>query len=311
MSWSGLGRLRESVFTVAISAYQPARARQLARIIEYYMLAPSVSEIVVVWHNPTAPPPDALPSSGWVGGRWVGVRVWRPATDSLNNRFAPIPNVTTAAVLTTDDDIVAHIADLEVGFEQWRARPDALTGAFVRTHLSTTTPRLFTYLHYRPVSSEHEPRRYSIVLTKLMFHHVRYMWSYTCLLPEEVHRYVDRITNCEDIAFAMAVAGMSGAYPSHFDAYPFDFGRHDGLWGAAQGDTRSVCLSVLMWLMWRGEDRWPLSDISVAGYRADPLTVVPVDADIDAIVKPFLSRLMVNRSSALPHPPVVGTHGVP
>ncbi len=52
--------------------------------------------------------------------------------------------------------------------------------------------------------------RYSILLTKGMLLHIRWLALYACLAPPEILAFVDDITNCEDIAMNAVVAALTG-----------------------------------------------------------------------------------------------------
>jgi alpha-1,4-N-acetylglucosaminyltransferase EXTL2 len=65
-----------------------------------------VSTIIVIWHNNAIPPPK----HGVIRGTYVRFEV--PTTDSLNNRFVPLPTVTTECIMILDDDMKIHLQDL-------------------------------------------------------------------------------------------------------------------------------------------------------------------------------------------------------
>lgn len=74
--------------------------------------------------------------------------------------------------------------------------PDALVG--------------FQALDHR---SDQKGSRYSIISSGAMFMLSDRLYAYTCLLHEDVHRYIDEHPNCADIALNMLVNGMTHVKP--------------------------------------------------------------------------------------------------
>jgi len=163
--------------------------------------------------------------------------------DSLNNRFNPIPNLETKAILIADDDIRVNITDVEYAFDVWKNRPYSLVGVFPRYHYYDTTNGTYAYDTKCPSF----PRKYSIMLTKFMFMHAEYLYAYTCLLPTDVHHYIDKKVNCEDIAMNLLVTGMTGARPVAVMTHVDDFGTTSGI-SIKPGhvDARSNCTTDLI-----------------------------------------------------------------
>lgn len=46
-----------------------------------------------------------------------------------------------------------------------------------------------------------------------MFMKSDFLYAYTCLVPEEIHHYIDNNPICYDIAINMLVSGMTGTSP--------------------------------------------------------------------------------------------------
>lgn len=56
--------------------------------------------------------------------------------------------------------------------------------------------------------------KYSMIRSSSgMFLKSDYLYGYTCLLPEQVHYYIDKNPECLDIAMNMMVSGMTAAPP--------------------------------------------------------------------------------------------------
>lgn len=163
--------------------------------------------------------------------------------DSLNNRFNPIPNLETRAVLIADDDIRVNITDVEYAFDVWKNRQHSLVGVFPRYHYFDKTNGTWIYETRCPTL----PRQYSIMLTKFMFMHAEYLYAYTCLLPTRVHRYIDEKVNCEDIAMNMLVTGMTSAKPVAVMTHVDDFGTTSGIsLKPGHVNARSKCVADLI-----------------------------------------------------------------
>ncbi|KAJ3044398.1 Exostoses (Multiple)-like 3 [Rhizophlyctis rosea] len=223
----------------------------LIKMIDHYRSSELIHTIFITWHNPNAPIPDLLqqaaePQSG------PKVEFLPQTTDSLNNRFNPIRRLKTRAVFIADEDIRVPIEDIDLAFKVWRSNPDSLIGFFPRTHKIAhshrknkylASPTRYEYTH-RDRASRHT---YSMVLTKAMFAHSDFLFTYTCLLPPEIHAYIDNLNNCEDIAFNMMVTGMTGGAPVSVRSDIDDFGIKKGI--STQGGhwgERSRCLNELV-----------------------------------------------------------------
>jgi hypothetical protein len=56
--------------------------------------------------------------------------------------------------------------------------------------------------------------RYSMIKSSSgMFLKTDYLYGYTCLMPDDVHAYIDKHPECRDIAMNMMVSGMTAASP--------------------------------------------------------------------------------------------------
>jgi hypothetical protein len=147
-------------------------------------------------------------------------------TPSINNRFAPLPGLTTLAVFSVDDDMVVPCAALEDAFAAWRAAPHALVGFYPRLHVPAAdvaggTPGCgYRYVSAEPALAWH--RRYSIILTKAAFLHSRYLALYSDAMPAGIREYVGSRRECEDIAMAFLVANSTRA-PAVWVAPPLRF----------------------------------------------------------------------------------------
>ncbi len=225
-------------FSVLIGTWD--RVPLLRRLILHYQKSKFVHKIYVTWHNPAMRPPDEFLRTV---RKKPPVEILFQKYDSLNNRFNPITNLETKAILVADDDIRVNITDVEYAFEVWKNRPHSLVGVFPRYHQYHKINGTYTY----DMRSPNTPREYSIILTKFMFMHAEYLYAYTCLLPSKIHRYIDSIVNCEDIAMNLLVTGMTGAKPVAVMTHVDDFGTTSGI-SIKPGhvDSRSECTTKLI-----------------------------------------------------------------
>ncbi|RUS13777.1 glycosyl transferase family 64 domain-containing protein [Endogone sp. FLAS-F59071] len=228
-------------FTVLISTYNPERIAYLAKLIQHYAESSKVHSIFITWHNPNLPISRSLLNLR--KSLRVPLRFLRQDFDSLNNRFNPIANLRTTAVYISDDDIRIPVDDLEFAFETWRTRQNSIVGHFPRLHNYNAETNTATYV----VSGPRHPM-YSIILTKSMFMKSDFLFAYTCLLPREIHKYVDDKFNCEDIAINMLASGMTGARPQVVDSHGLrDFGTLNGI-STQDGhmNERAYCIADLI-----------------------------------------------------------------
>ena len=59
---------------------------------------------------------------------------FRQKTNSLNNKFNPIPGLRTRGVLLVDDDVMVDIDDIEFTFSVWQQNSYSIVGNFPRFH---------------------------------------------------------------------------------------------------------------------------------------------------------------------------------
>jgi hypothetical protein len=228
--------------TVVISTFSEQRAGMLEKSINHYAASALTSAVVVVWNNNKFPAPHTMVAAGKL------VYFSSPATNSLINRFRPILQMSTACVLTIDDDIFLHLDDLEGMFRTWRSFPERITGFFPRWFLAARDGGL-SYL-----TQSEDPNNmmggYPLMLTKAMMTHKKYLWEFSCGVGRLSHALVEHFFNCEDLAINFMIANMTRgpssvlAVPEHLVA---DCGQNRGLHtrGLAHENARSACLQRL------------------------------------------------------------------
>ena len=127
---------------------------------------------------------------------------------SVNSKFNPIQGITTQAVFLADENVLTSLKDLEFGFEIWNKNQEALVGYKSSAHRLQTSSQEFAFIDHLD-----EKNQYSMMESKSMFMKSDFLHAYTCLLPQEVHYYVDQHPVCLDIAMNMLASGMTGASP--------------------------------------------------------------------------------------------------
>lgn len=132
----------------------------------------------------------------------------RGAFKSANNRFNPIQGIMTTSVFLTDENVITSLDELEFGFEVWKKNQDAIVGFRSDSHGVSTSDDKVTFT--QNFDGEY---RYSMIKSNSMFLRSDYLHAYTCLIPEEIHQYIDKHPSCYDIAMNMLVSGMTGSSP--------------------------------------------------------------------------------------------------
>lgn len=86
------------------------------------------------WNEPTVAMPQNSRTHPGYFSTTKPVRYDAMNSSSLNNRFAPLPGIRTAAVLSLDDDIRAPCSALRKAFKVWEQNTNNLVGFFPRLH---------------------------------------------------------------------------------------------------------------------------------------------------------------------------------
>lgn len=187
-------------FTVLLLTYE--REQVLLDSIARLRGLPYLNSVVVVWNSPRPPSAEL---------RWpdIGapVHVVKAARNSLNNRFLPLDNLQTEAILSVDDD--AHLRHDEIlfGFRVWREHRERIVGFPGRYHAWDINTQN-SWLYNSNYSCE-----LSMVLTGAAFLHRHYLHLYWKWLPQAIRDKVDEYMNCEDIAMNFLVSHITRLPP--------------------------------------------------------------------------------------------------
>uniref|UniRef100_A0A1I7VFN5 Exostosin family protein n=1 Tax=Loa loa TaxID=7209 RepID=A0A1I7VFN5_LOALO len=187
-------------FTGVISTY--SKLSSLFVIIRLLAKVASLRSIVVVWNHPSKPPPMT---------EWPHINrpihVIHMDQNMLTNRFIVFSEITTDAVFSLDEDVVAvNVDEIEFGYQTWRENPDRLVGFLPRAVVFNESTKLYEY-HTEWASSM------NIILMGAAFYHKYYGMLYHELLPPKIIEYVERNKNCEDIAMNFLISSVTGKSP--------------------------------------------------------------------------------------------------
>lgn len=200
-------------FTVVINTFK--RRKLLQRAVEHYSACPHVAEIRVIWSEQVEPPSrEDQDATLYYGSREDIVTYVPYPTTSIQNRF-DVRDLHTSSVFNVDDDVRIPCNSLLRGHAAWKANRDVLVGFSPRLH------------RWNPAKLKHEyichgffgefgvmkGLEFSLILTKAAFCKAEYLQLYTTAVPIQAKLYVDELNNCEDIAFQIFVATLSGKPP--------------------------------------------------------------------------------------------------
>ncbi|OBZ91405.1 Glycogenin-1 [Choanephora cucurbitarum] len=118
---------------------------------------------------------------------------------SSNNKFNPIQGIKTDAVLLVDGNMFDSVQEFEFAFDVWNKNKDSIVGYQPYSH--------------KTVDSVGRNHQYNMMSSKMMLMKSDFLYAYSCLLPSQIHHYVDQHPDCLDVAINMLTSGMTGAAP--------------------------------------------------------------------------------------------------
>ncbi|RNA36419.1 exostosin-like 3 [Brachionus plicatilis] len=188
-------------FTMVIPTY--SREILLVKYLEnYFATIPYLNSILILWNSLTTEPEWNLWQNLSVFFQNKRLKILKMRSNSLNNRFLPFDLIKTEAILSLDDDVFLSADEIIFGFRIWRQNRERIVGYPARHHLFDNPTKHFIYGKSQ-LSCE-----YSLVLTGGAFYHKFYNYLYTYVSNSEIRSKVDKLMNCEDIAFNMMVAHL-------------------------------------------------------------------------------------------------------
>ncbi|KAK9455793.1 glycosyl transferase family 64 domain-containing protein [Dipodascopsis uninucleata] len=211
-------------YSVLLATHSLRRQATLPFVINQFLMSPKVDRIFIVWHDKTQPVSKNIREL--LKEQQGTVILLNQTVDSLNNRFNPVKELRTGAVLISDDDVWTPIEDIDLAFEAWQRQPDSLVGFAPRADCYDIPTETLKYCWAYRMS----PPRYSIMLTKLMFMDSNFLFLWRCGIPDNILKYVDDLINCEDIAMNFLISGVTTKAPFHvISEEVYDFGLENGI----------------------------------------------------------------------------------
>lgn len=233
-----------------------------------------VAKIFISWNPSNGVPPIELNKYKYLQAEpYVELIFHRFETS--NNHFNPVYGLPTRAVFFANDEHLPDAEKAEIAFETWQNNQNAVVGFFARYHgkqkyvdievyeaieeevttgfvaptassmISQPTSAISqfardsivdeTWMWNYNLTSIRRPRPYSLLSSNLMMINSDYLFIYTCLLPERIHRYIDeQPEDSSDLAMNLLITGMTNNKPmlvkSDFATDP-ESSVYDSSWG--------------------------------------------------------------------------------
>lgn len=211
-----------SPLTAILAAYDPNRGINLEKILEKLSTNSLFREVIVIWNGPKESKPVFSNSSFTITSTTTSnagsvetsisfpkqrpiIRVLQMTRNTLVNRWRDDLNVSTAAVVVMDDDILVQDSRLFWRMQSvWLRQPKSLVSLFARNYV------------YRPVAD--------VVLPRVIMLHKKYLDLYSSLgrgPSSFLFNYVDeQLGHCDDILLNV-LSGVARA-PMNYILKPGD-----------------------------------------------------------------------------------------
>ena len=230
--------------TMRVNSFR--RLDLLEFFLDYYKTCAAVKQIQVVWSDQRDKPPV-----DWLSKYPTGKVLFEVHDkDSLNNRFVPLQEIPTEAVLSIDDDLIVPCNLIEDTLRVWNSFPSALVGFSPRMLGWDTMTGDVRYMRWQQTWWS---GMYAVMLTKIGILHRDYLSTFSKAVPPAFLEHVNKIRNCEDIAMAHVVAKSSNAAPVWVDGVVYEVSEKGISSGQSHFNDRSSCVAKLSQLT--GE--WP------------------------------------------------------
>lgn len=290
-----------SVTQLTIVLYKWHSIASLETALFHYrrVVNPIVNKIIISWNPSLGTPPAELQKYKLVKEPAVELIMHR--FESVGNPYQPLPNLQTKAVLVADDEHLPDLERLEMAMESFRHNPLSLVGFFAKYH---GKQRLVDFdseaalmaasggngtIHHLPMSAISasdqryqwtynittlkRARPYSMLSAPLLLINHEYLFAYTCLLPERIHRYLDeQDEDGADMAMNLMVAGMSGNRPIlvRSDMPDPELPRFAGGEGILYAHNKGKLLQELGKLMSQNKDPLTFNNVMVVQFNRIP-----------------------------------------
>mmetsp|Transcript_29206 Transcript_29206/g.48251 ORF Transcript_29206/g.48251 Transcript_29206/m.48251 type:complete len:346 (+) Transcript_29206:73-1110(+) len=214
----------QSAITIIMPTYK--RPKTALATVNHYRCMKAVSAIIVRWNDPTTVPPrDLLAMQNNTAGDYgcaVSVLIMS-GLNNINNRFEPIHQVATEAVLSLDDDVEMTERSLDFAYKVWKENRERLVGfqltsrAFLCKYSSNPPeePNCH-YSYFHPRSLELEPMvamGVNVALTGATLFAKHYLKAYFGGPMELLRQHVSEIFNCEDILMNSMIVNLTRKGP--------------------------------------------------------------------------------------------------
>ena len=131
--------LCRSRYTVVINTWK--RNDLLKRSISHYSACQGVDAIRIVWSEPNVPTErlrisveNLVSVASRKKDEFISVQFDIHVNDDLNNRFKPLDDLRTDAILSIDDDVLVPCSTLQTAFSVWTSAPHSMVGFVPRMH---------------------------------------------------------------------------------------------------------------------------------------------------------------------------------
>ena len=238
-----------------------AREKLMTVLLLHYATMPLFDKIFVSWAN-TAKPNIFMELKQRLPGTEHIYIIY--TDDSLNLRFKPPKGLTTNCVFIVDDDMYVRESTIISMYQLWLSHSKQIIGLWPRTHKISNDGR---YMYEsRPLVG------FSMVLTKFMVLHHRYLGMYAEESYREIRDYVDRVQNCEDIAMNFLVLVATRLPPLYVrDEKKVDFGAKLGIYTrSGHKSSRNDCVSGMYRMFGNIEPKTSFVSYSVRELKEEP-----------------------------------------
>ena len=191
------GNYKEEQFTIVILTYK--REQILMKNLEVYLKSPYLNSIIIIWNAIDIQPSIEFKIKFDLYLLSKRIQIVKPTVNRLSNRFIPYDIIKTDAILSLDDDTQLRLDEIIFGFRVWRENRDRIVGYPARYHSWDYKTNNFIY-------QSDTTCEYSMVLTGAAFYHRFYNYAFWHLMDERIRNKIDKVQNCEDIAFNMLVS---------------------------------------------------------------------------------------------------------
>ncbi len=201
-------------FTIIILTYK--RETLLTTLLDSYLHLSHLHSILVVWNDYEGNPSPNFCHRFRLYQTSGRLRIIRSKSNSLTNRFLPYTSIVTDALLSLDDDVLLTPAEIDFAFRTWRQNRHLLVGFPARNHVWHIPSQSFIY--HADLACE-----YSLILTGAAFFHRFYTNYFFMTTDHRITEKIDKLGNCEDIAFNFMIAHVTRQPPLKVTAR-FSFG---------------------------------------------------------------------------------------